>query len=1338
MTLKDFYADRFNSDPYAILDAARDELADLAQSAGINWTASASRIQLNPRGAEEKFSRYAQGTPEALEPRLKGRVEIYSRCETSREGIRYPFVNFVRKGSDCGSWSGFQFLMSEYRYEMERRGTTVPRKTEAELARQKRQEDAQKIRLEQARVNELKTSQKRQQNLLGWMAFSDAFNSAPREDGSWPYAKAKGIGKVFDSCDVRRVTCHDNVTAGREPNTYMAIPLKHLDSRKDGRVVGWQRINKSGGKYQTSAVDAGDFIGACHVIGSLESPLDIAVSEGFATGASVWLATKDNPKHYFDAVVSAISANNMINVVEQLISLFPTAKITCLLDNDRKTETEGRGNTGLRTGFQIIEKFPQVNCVYPTFDDNLPIECNDFNDLHEWLGLSEVSRQIRSSKNKLKKSGDLLNLALRKLKTVQQSDRRRFAKELMRAVDLGLLTCPVPNSPQELFRTVCAALRSMGLEDIYKSSVKDHINRRFSRKCRAAQMPRSFSERITNPNLRPAHITYKRYESSILTEEILNDIQKRPGIHILRAGMGSGKTNAVLKPLMLASERGIAVAHRVSLMGGLYETMTAGMGEMGEKADILHYQTEGGEALAPYANKLIVCINSIVKSRWQPLMRQHDFFGFDEATQGLRAIISGRAMENPVGVFNTLIDALARTERFPIMVDADANDLLVDLAELAMARREELGLPAWLQIHVIELPVDVKNRDTGEPIRVFYTEKDRIVTEVLKAVEKGEKIMLATDSSTFAEDVTCQLKMNFPDKKFLCVNQKTKPEPEVEEFTNKPKIKVLDYDGLIYSPSISSGVSFEQHHFDRHFGMFCGEVVPSDAIQMLRRDRTAQEFVIGFDRMKAKRETDPLKIERAYAQALLETAGKNGELTDVIFENGRLSLGVANSNFMGLKIKAAALEASARNDYANNMICIMHSDGYKVARLATDEQLNDLGKELRKEARELMWDQVVERHMTIKTPTEAERDQLLNKRALTLEEQAQLDRWNIEHELKSQVNEQSLKFYFEGGMKKVRLFEMVKLDEISARRKDKEEALINFHFAFKIAGQWQNFITTGTTQEQAETAFKENHPGVENYRLKTAPTVEIGMRSFFTLKSEALQQYFNDCGIDPNTMEGEANQASLKQARDNLLQPARRDLLNSVLRIGGYQTEKGKPPAPEALFRNVCQSLGLAIDKRRARVDDKRPTLRFVKPESAKFMLDILDKRKEDGQELQVQKGFVAVQEVDRGLDLNIETNNRSRSTFEHDQNSPLSVIEQAIEGMPVLVPLSWVSELLTEDELSQLAAMPTHLIQATVAGLFISDHTAAPAPSLAAGPINVGTRVVSPPAWLKGHMRAV
>ncbi len=160
-----------------------------------------------------------------------------------------------------------------------------------------------------------------------------------------------------------------------------------------------------------------------------------------------------------------------------------------------------------------------------------------------------------------------------------------------------------------------------------------------------------------------------------MTDEILQYVQQLQGIVIVRAGMGSGKSTGLLRPLMHNADRGVSVAHRVSLIGGLWEMMTE---QKGTKADILHYRDPGYQEMAPYANKLTICINSIVKGCWQPLMRQHDYFGFDEATQGLRAILSGRAMENPVAVFNTLIDALARTELHPIMVDADANDLLVD------------------------------------------------------------------------------------------------------------------------------------------------------------------------------------------------------------------------------------------------------------------------------------------------------------------------------------------------------------------------------------------------------------------------------------------------------------------------------------------------------------------------------------------------------------------------------------------------------------------------------------------------------------------------------------
>ncbi|HAJ9965228.1 TPA: origin of replication binding family protein, partial [Shigella sonnei] len=141
MTLNDFYADRFGSDPFSLIEAARDELTELAQMAGINWPACSDNIQLNPRGGVERYSSYNKTSPEALEKSLKGRVEIYSRLEHSK-GIDYPFINFVHKGSDAGSWSGFSFLFSEYRREQQRNNATVVAQPEEERERIERQAEA--------------------------------------------------------------------------------------------------------------------------------------------------------------------------------------------------------------------------------------------------------------------------------------------------------------------------------------------------------------------------------------------------------------------------------------------------------------------------------------------------------------------------------------------------------------------------------------------------------------------------------------------------------------------------------------------------------------------------------------------------------------------------------------------------------------------------------------------------------------------------------------------------------------------------------------------------------------------------------------------------------------------------------------------------------------------------------------------------------------------------------------------------------------------------------------------------------------------------------------------
>ncbi|WP_237387314.1 plasmid replication protein, CyRepA1 family [Xenorhabdus sp. Sc-CR9] len=1305
MTIIDFYQNKFNSDPYEILYAAYAELAEIAASAGIDWNECAQNIQLAAViGNAEKYSVYTGKSPAVLENNLRGRVEIYSRLETSRDGIQYPFVNFVQKGFAAGSWNGFQFLLSAQNEFNRSTGTAVPTQYD-ELENQKRIE-RQRIerdkRRERETISKLIANQQRHQALMDYLHMSELFRDALTEDGTHPYAVRKQISPIFKFCDVRRISYWDH---GPNPqhHEFLSIPLYHLDARSDGRIVGWEKVFAGGKKLLTRSVNDKEFTGACHVIGSLKGAKRICVVEGFATGASVYLAAKNN----FDAVVVAVSANNLINVVEQLVNVYEGVKIWCALDNDEHTaRVKGKGNTGLRMGIEIMKKFPSVRCIrpiFPTVEDGQ----SDFNDLYVKFGANETHEQLKSNRNQFRIADNIFDAELALLSVI---DNKNFKKQLNKCVDAGMVYCPTKYTPRELVIEIERKLREIGLLEPFSGIVRRRVMSRFNRKCQNAQNSRSFSELITNPNFRPDHVTYKKFDTPQMTNEVLEYVQSLTGPVIVRAGMGSGKSKHLLRPLMHAAERGVAVAHRVSLIGGLWEMMNRDDSDYKIQSDILHYQDPGYLKMAAHANKLTICINSIVKACWIPLMKNHDFFGLDEATQGLRAILSGKAMDNPVGVFNQIIDALARTTEHPVMVDADANDLLVELAELAIKRREEIGLSPWTQIHVVELPVDVRNRETGEPIKIFYTEKDRIMTEVVNAVKSGEKILLATDSATFAEDVVKQLEKDNPAKKFLCVNLNTKPSPEVEEFTDSPKKIVLQYDGLIYSPSISSGVSFEEQHFDRHFGMFCGEVAPSDAIQMLRRDRTAREFIIGFDRIRQRKETDPQKILRGYIQAMLENAGKNGEITDVMLDGDRLSLGMASTNFTKMKIRATALENTAKNDYANNMLCIMYSDGYRVEKLAMDLTANDIGKELRKEAREIRWEQTVTRHVNVETPSEAERQELLSRRAISEDEQAQLVRWEIEHEMMLPVDENSLKFYFDGGKRKIELFELMLQDEMTVRRWDKDESMMNFHYRYQIGNKWNSYTVSAMTREQADKMFREKHPVVKHHSVKYTPAVEVSLRKFWSINRDAIRNYFTACGLDPEQIfeqkqPGDIDRASLTRARDVLMNPENADLFNNVIRFGGHYSPHSKPKQPGEFFKTICKSVGLDIDTRRARVGDKRPTVYFITPESADFMTEIIRKRHDAAVGLSPRKPErTRHDEVDRDPNMSLYINDDPRSTPDDSHAAPVSVIEQALDGVPVKIPLDWAHNALSRDELDTVTRWSPASIALTFASLYLTE----------------------------------
>ena len=141
-----------------------------------------------------------------------------------------------------------------------------------------------------------------------------------------------------------------------------------------------------------------------HTIGVLEDGKPIIVTEGYATGASIYIATQQ-------ATVIAFDAGNLEPVIEELKKAYPKSPILIAGDNDCWKDT----NKGRTKAEEAAQKYG-CSVIFPKFK-NTETHPTDFNDLMLLEGKDEVSRQIgtalQSTTLKALSIRDLLSLEIR-------------------------------------------------------------------------------------------------------------------------------------------------------------------------------------------------------------------------------------------------------------------------------------------------------------------------------------------------------------------------------------------------------------------------------------------------------------------------------------------------------------------------------------------------------------------------------------------------------------------------------------------------------------------------------------------------------------------------------------------------------------------------------------------------------------------------------------------------------------------------------------------------------------------------------------------------------------
>lgn len=1196
-TFKSWYQDRFNSNPYSVLRDAFSEISRIADDLDHDWSHIADQVELKRQsGKSAKVTETVVSA--ARNSGYKHTVGIYANVKQTRGGHEYPVITFSYKGgAESQTFNGYQYLRELY----EREAHIVVSDSEKEKRRKRleKQERERQAKLAEAKAKAEAEAKKRQESVERdkqlWETLSTDFEgylspasmdtdkgvsmdadegvstdadqgvSTDADEGvstDTPYAKRKNIAEILTGHGIELRWGQDN------RGTFLALRLHDSANRFRGLQKIYNKkfpIGNKGKKTDKSYTWGMDKTGAHVIIGDLAAAIKnhtpIIYTEGFATGGTLRLALDE-------VVVVTMDAPNLKEVVAEYSKLYPNNPHRIGADNDMWKCEEGKGNTGMLTALDLCKAHPNVKAKYPHFD-NMDGKPTDWNDIHvnHHHGLHEVKRQWRRKINTLHPKNKLFDFRLQRMAYVGEG---QAAKAAEMAVSAGMMMCPMMHSATEIIELVTQAAVSTGkMAGVMKKLRPDmlkQVEKAGYAKMNEAKASRSFSQKTRQADdvnyIKIADNRNEKYGNQELPDDIVKrvkalhtenilaqdeqfqeaaeqgkaaDFDWKPTIVIVRSPMGSAKTQKLLAPLMRESDAALYLAHRVSLIADACEHLSEkdAYGNYIKRVD--NYQ-DVKRIFAATCQRVGCCINSITSPNLEPFMPKVETTLGDEASQVLRAIADG-TINNPVAVLDKLSSIIANS-KLVVMTDADANDALVNFIRQAVP---------GATINIMEMATDCSH------IQVLHSTDLMAHQHVMKSCKAGKKVLVADDSANDGSALKDRIELEVPGTKVLHVHGNSKGDPDVMRFLNNPDEEKNRWDVLIYSPAISSGVSMQTKHFDEHVGIFFGVVSPSDAAQMLRRDRSATRYVIGFHLHDRRKETDRDKIwegrvisDRMAMMDKYEIDAEFEETDDYVVKRWH------KSPFDNVWLNCIETERKAANDFANYLLMILIGDKYQVSRLDRDCIEEERAAEGKKRSKANVTER---RHNLIKSQamlTPAEAETLRRREAISEEEKAALDRYTIESELcVKQLDDQAIAFFEDRGLNRLRRFEALQAD-------------------YDVCATFDNHLA-----DKGVTASR---------RIMRAATHHF------------YRKMFDGLGIDLKTGQGAFNADQCREVMKSMLSSPNAILAYNETGVGPVILNERLPKCATTWVKNVLGNLGLRTLVRK--VGQAKIRHHFVNPET--------------------------------------------------------------------------------------------------------------------------------------------
>jgi hypothetical protein len=483
------------------------------------------------------------------------------------------------------------------------------------------------------------------------------------------------------------------------------------------------------------------------------------------------------------------------------------------------------------------------------------------------------------------------------------------------------------------------------------------------------------------------------------------------GLNFIKSPKGTGKTQALSHILSGDVNRVLLIGHRIALI-----EQTCG------RLDLECYLEQGHGEI--HGSRMGICLDSLGRlalpggaNARKPFI---DYLIIDESEQVLAHFLSDTIKAKDRNQLFQLFRALVRGSKRVVALDADLGHVSFETLSKMATEPDKGYVPKRSHLFINECTVN-------SSVEVYGT-KAQLIGELKNWAANGRRLFVPSNSKKLLGKLKEGLQNDLPCVRTLLVTSDTTGEPEVKRFIASPKTEYRNYDVILASPTLGTGIDIkfdnDEQVVDAVFGFFeTGVSTHFEIDQQIWRVRHPKcvkawvsPVVTFFDTSRDVIKRD-IQAKNLYKNTL---SHYDSDMRPVYHTNDAL---------IDMAALVRSQQVASKNNLKNNFIAMKERHGHKILHVGKEAATKASGVEFEKRARLLEEARYREGILQAPSLTHEEFEELDTKNrkgAVGRAEKYALERYRIERFYVEPVSNELLNVDKRGRFQtKVALFENV-------------------------------------------------------------------------------------------------------------------------------------------------------------------------------------------------------------------------------------------------------------------------------------------------------------------------